>query len=109
MLKMYFPHFLTALKDIKTATLTFKQLNKTATVDFLEDAPKSVDNVSRPKVNLCSYFPVLNNETSEKAQIFFFHLSKVLKHFNISYYIQMITLTNIHSSSDVLKNVFQML
>ncbi|XP_060766690.1 E3 ubiquitin-protein ligase DTX3L-like isoform X2 [Neoarius graeffei] len=42
----------TALQGIKTATLTFKQFpNKTATVDFLEDAPKSVDKVSRPKMN----------------------------------------------------------
>ncbi|XP_060765893.1 E3 ubiquitin-protein ligase DTX3L-like isoform X3 [Neoarius graeffei] len=40
----------TALQGIKTATLKFKQFpNKTATVDFLEDAPKSVDKVSRLK------------------------------------------------------------
>ncbi|MCI4390456.1 hypothetical protein PGIGA_G00122780 [Pangasianodon gigas] len=43
----------TALKDIKTATLTFRSLEKSATVHFQKAEPKSVNKVSRQKVNLC--------------------------------------------------------
>ncbi|MCJ8744704.1 hypothetical protein PDJAM_G00121620 [Pangasius djambal] len=42
----------TALKDIKTATLTFKSLEKSATVHFQEAESKSVNKVSSPKVTM---------------------------------------------------------
>ncbi|XP_053083244.1 E3 ubiquitin-protein ligase DTX3L isoform X2 [Pangasianodon hypophthalmus] len=42
----------TALKDIKTATLTFRSLEKSATVHFQEAEPKSVNKVSRQKENM---------------------------------------------------------
>ncbi|XP_034170194.2 E3 ubiquitin-protein ligase DTX3L [Pangasianodon hypophthalmus] len=42
----------TALKDIKTATLTFRSLEKSATVHFQEAEPKSVNKFSSPKENM---------------------------------------------------------
>ncbi|KAM9443490.1 E3 ubiquitin-protein ligase DTX3L-like [Clarias gariepinus] len=42
----------TALNYIKTATLMFKQLDKSATVHFQKDKPKSLNKGSRPKGNM---------------------------------------------------------
>lgn len=87
-------HPLTALKDIKVATLTFKQLQKRATVHFLESAPQSV-NVSNTKVNVCLDALILHQDA-----------------WDTPCFIQKLTLPVTHPSSGVLnmaKNIFQLL
>lgn len=75
-------YFLTALNNLKTASLTFKNLGKSATVHFLKDAPELVRNKFAPQVEVGLHSPVLQYKTGENTQVSFCHLLKYFKHYH---------------------------